>query len=348
MDNPAELFEAISHPTRIKILKILENEPLSFASLKRQLDISSSGNLDHHLKKLGQLITMQKDGLYGLTDAGKEALVSVGAIEVWKETEHRKIKTSSKLPKEVIHLAVMESAVAIAALLLLWFKFPDGSWPLFPQLLAFVFLTGFFSAVGLLKRKSWGWTLTVIQAATALVYMIFPLKYTIADLLNTHDMFAIEQISLFIPRGVMFVILGTVETSILFIALRRNIKEFFEIQNATPPQRRTVTAGKLVILGGLLEVFGGALYFYSPHSSFSLAWIGFLTGIVIVLGGIAILMQKYTLGGLITIGFCFLPLLNDIQWIIGTSVCVMSIVAVLLIQSNLKTSFSEIWRNLNR
>ena len=81
MDDSAELFEAIAHPTRIKILKILEKEPSTFASLKRQLDLDSSGNLDHHLKKLGSLITMQSDGFYGLTEAGKKALASVGAVE---------------------------------------------------------------------------------------------------------------------------------------------------------------------------------------------------------------------------------------------------------------------------
>ncbi len=43
MVDPAELFEAISHPERIKILKILEKKPASFASLKRQLGIESSG-----------------------------------------------------------------------------------------------------------------------------------------------------------------------------------------------------------------------------------------------------------------------------------------------------------------
>ena len=92
MVDPAELFEAISHPERIKILKILSKQPSSFASLKRQLGIESSGNLDYHLKKLSQLVTVRKDGLYGLTDGGKEALLSIEAIEMWAKMEKRKIK----------------------------------------------------------------------------------------------------------------------------------------------------------------------------------------------------------------------------------------------------------------
>jgi len=77
MVDSAELFEAISHPVRIRIIKILEKQPTSFASLKRQLRIDSSGNLDFHLKKLGELVAVRADGLYGLTDAGKEALLSI-------------------------------------------------------------------------------------------------------------------------------------------------------------------------------------------------------------------------------------------------------------------------------
>lgn len=92
MEDSAELFEAISHPERIKILKILEKKPTSFASLKRQLGIKSSGNLDFHLKKLGKLVTVREDGLYGLTDAGKEALLSIDEVDSWMETRRRKVK----------------------------------------------------------------------------------------------------------------------------------------------------------------------------------------------------------------------------------------------------------------
>lgn len=37
-----ELFEAVSHPIRIDIVKILAEKPLGFADLKRELKISSS------------------------------------------------------------------------------------------------------------------------------------------------------------------------------------------------------------------------------------------------------------------------------------------------------------------
>ena len=48
----AELFESISHPTRIRILKTLAKGDQGFSKLKSKLGFSSSGNLTHHLNKL--------------------------------------------------------------------------------------------------------------------------------------------------------------------------------------------------------------------------------------------------------------------------------------------------------
>jgi len=40
----AELFETLAHPTRVRILRVLEKQPLSFADLKRVFGIDSSGS----------------------------------------------------------------------------------------------------------------------------------------------------------------------------------------------------------------------------------------------------------------------------------------------------------------
>jgi DNA-binding HxlR family transcriptional regulator len=72
-----EMFEAVSHPTRIDIVQILAEKPLGFADLKRELKISSSGLLDFHLKKLDELITINKEGCYSLTEKGFAALTTV-------------------------------------------------------------------------------------------------------------------------------------------------------------------------------------------------------------------------------------------------------------------------------
>lgn len=71
------MFEAVSHPIRIDIVQILAEKPLGFADLKRELKISSSGLLDFHLKKLDELITINKEGRYSLTEKGFAALTTV-------------------------------------------------------------------------------------------------------------------------------------------------------------------------------------------------------------------------------------------------------------------------------
>ncbi len=77
----AELFEALGHPTRIKILKVLADSPRGFSDLKKALDIESGGLLQFHLGKL-QDLGLVKDTPemgYVLTDEGKEALRSIVA-----------------------------------------------------------------------------------------------------------------------------------------------------------------------------------------------------------------------------------------------------------------------------
>ncbi|MFX1415900.1 MAG: winged helix-turn-helix domain-containing protein [Promethearchaeota archaeon] len=75
----ASLFEAISHDTRIRALFLLQNNALGFSELKHQLGIKSSGNLQHHLTKLGILIEVQR-GLYSLSDNGREAILAIEAV----------------------------------------------------------------------------------------------------------------------------------------------------------------------------------------------------------------------------------------------------------------------------
>lgn len=75
-----EVFEAISHPMRISILKVLAEKPTRFADLKRKLRIKSSGLLDFHLKKMQAVVTTDKDGLYTLNDRGFAALRAVSIV----------------------------------------------------------------------------------------------------------------------------------------------------------------------------------------------------------------------------------------------------------------------------
>ncbi|MDA4124434.1 MAG: winged helix-turn-helix domain-containing protein [Thaumarchaeota archaeon] len=59
----AELFEALGHPNRIRILQAMREGPLGFAELKRQVGIESSGHLTFHLGKLGGLVSWGQMGV---------------------------------------------------------------------------------------------------------------------------------------------------------------------------------------------------------------------------------------------------------------------------------------------
>jgi hypothetical protein len=81
-DNDYEvvLFEAISHPVRIEMLFALKDRPLGFSELKREIGISSSGNLQHHIGKLSTLIDTNGGGNYILTDQGKESIIAIKTV----------------------------------------------------------------------------------------------------------------------------------------------------------------------------------------------------------------------------------------------------------------------------
>ena len=69
------IFEALSHPTRVKILKLVQEKGLAFSALKHELGFESSGQLQHHLQKLTGFITIeQATECYCLTDTGRLAL----------------------------------------------------------------------------------------------------------------------------------------------------------------------------------------------------------------------------------------------------------------------------------
>jgi sugar lactone lactonase YvrE/DNA-binding transcriptional ArsR family regulator len=119
-DFRAELFESIGHPTRIKILQVLNERPMGFADLKRAVGIQSSGNMSFHLTKLRHLVMTGADGNYVLTDDGKEALWSIGSISTgakgqepdWKVRRIRKYRLRIALTSLVVGLLLLSSVAA--------------------------------------------------------------------------------------------------------------------------------------------------------------------------------------------------------------------------------------------
>jgi DNA-binding transcriptional ArsR family regulator len=117
----AEVFDALSHPTRILILKALSAEPLGFADLKKKTGIESSGHLQHHLSKLAGLVKTDVYGKYVLSDEGKDALITVDIVERTAKTQpasqHRKIDRVTR--SFVLKAAVFGIVLALSFCLIL-------------------------------------------------------------------------------------------------------------------------------------------------------------------------------------------------------------------------------------
>ena len=118
----AEVFDALGHPTRILILKALNEGPIGFADLKKKAHIDSSGHLTHHLNKLDGLIKTDEYGQYCLSDQGKDALLTVQTVEnvAGSTSKNGKIKPSNAKGKrtflKVIAIGLAFLLIASAAL----------------------------------------------------------------------------------------------------------------------------------------------------------------------------------------------------------------------------------------
>ncbi len=116
----AEVFDALGHPTRIQILKVLSEGTLGFADLKKKTAIESSGHLQHHLTKLNGLIRTDEYGKYCLSEQGKDALLTVQTVEnasprtITQEKGNKHFKLGLKpVAILLIGLLIASSAVAL-------------------------------------------------------------------------------------------------------------------------------------------------------------------------------------------------------------------------------------------
>lgn len=116
----AEVFDALGHPTRILILKVLSEGAVGFADLKKKTGIESSGHLQHHLNKLNGLIKTDAYGKYCLSDQGKDALLTVQTVEnataksYTKEKAQRRHFRFGLKPVAILLMALLIASLAVA------------------------------------------------------------------------------------------------------------------------------------------------------------------------------------------------------------------------------------------
>lgn len=303
----AELFEAISHPVRIKILKILQKQPASFASLKRQLDIDSSGNLDYHLKKLAELVAVREDGLYGLTDAGKEALLSIGAVETWTETERRRTRMLGKMPKEAFFLGLLELCTTA---MIFWFFLAIMQVPFsrnsFWGYLFFsaLLITGFCSGLGVFLRWEWSWTMVLAKSALIMSMGFFLLDYV------WKPGYIVQSSSV----AMYYLAFVAAEAVAVIVALRHPLKDFLGIRNGVKLSVRAIIGSLLCIFSGILLILLESATDF-PMKTLQLGDTVFtsmgdpsiLCGLLIVIGGLLVLLGSNTLGAATSIIFGLFP-----------------------------------------
>ena len=98
----AELFEALAHPVRMRILEVLEGDGVSFSELKRKVGLESSGHLSFHLAKLGDLLKVNEEGKYVLTGDGREALRMARTMRAGPDHEWKGLSRPRNIERVVI------------------------------------------------------------------------------------------------------------------------------------------------------------------------------------------------------------------------------------------------------
>ncbi|MGD0978248.1 MAG: winged helix-turn-helix domain-containing protein [Candidatus Bathyarchaeia archaeon] len=111
----AEIFDILSHPVRIRILKTLSRKPMSFSELKKETSIESSGHLDFHMNKLDGLIKSDENGRYVLSDQGKDALFTLEKVEEYANDEQKTMGRSALAPRKVVMAMLCLSIIILAA-----------------------------------------------------------------------------------------------------------------------------------------------------------------------------------------------------------------------------------------
>ena len=291
MVDPAELFESISHPERIRILKLLEEEPCSFASMKRKLGIQSSGNLDHHLKKLGELVTVREDGLYALTDAGKEALHSIETIELWTEMKRRRIRIPRNIPKEVVFLGGFELLTGFLAFMFLAISQAPSGWGYIPALA--LMCGGISASFGLFTQIKPSWIVVLSKSSLTFLLGLF----LVVGVKNWN---AVSQAD---PAAIYYLGFVAAEVFTLFLAFRRPTRDFLGINEASKIPVLTYIASASSISSGILLVVLEMTSHMDSIINFGIftSDVSVLAGLTITMGGVLILLKSYIPGALLTI-----------------------------------------------
>jgi DNA-binding transcriptional ArsR family regulator len=101
-----EIFSALRHPIRRRILKTLESKPQTYTELLKSLGIET-GLLNYHLENLGSLIGKREDGKYSISQFGLAALGLTRRIEEPSGEQKEKVKLFGREFSKISFAAVI-------------------------------------------------------------------------------------------------------------------------------------------------------------------------------------------------------------------------------------------------
>jgi hypothetical protein len=113
-DTYTSIFNALRHPIRRRILRMLEEKPSTYTEVLNGLGIDN-GLLNYHLDSLRELVTKGGDDRYTLSDYGRATLSINRRIEDPPETDMRKSWAASPVVKALL-VVLLVASVASAVL----------------------------------------------------------------------------------------------------------------------------------------------------------------------------------------------------------------------------------------
>jgi DNA-binding transcriptional ArsR family regulator len=90
------MFTSLKHPVRRKILRMLNDKPMTFMEMVEHIGVSSS-HLTYHLESLGELVYKMENGRYKLSSFGRATVSAMKGVEETPDVESkRRLKLSFK------------------------------------------------------------------------------------------------------------------------------------------------------------------------------------------------------------------------------------------------------------
>ena len=110
-DTYSSIFQALKHPIRRRILRMLNDNPMTYTEVLNELGIDN-GLLNYHLENLQELLAKGEDEKYRLSEFGKAGLSVIEKVEIPKES-HTKLNLfkPDNLPTLLIILLLFVSAL---------------------------------------------------------------------------------------------------------------------------------------------------------------------------------------------------------------------------------------------